>query len=193
MPRRERLPHAYIGREEERRAPELPWIFYTFAGGGANGGPPLLAPSRRGITGFTHTGLSITSLHLHPLSARSGSRGTPLDRCGARLLPLEAPCLRAGQQRVPVHAQAARGAALVPVLALQRAQHEGLLESIARLAEGERAGLALSPPRPPPRAGATSFMARSRGRSSSPIPGRVARATLRSMMFSSSRTLPGQS
>jgi hypothetical protein len=44
-------------------------------------------------------------------------------------------------------------------------------------------------PRPP----AASFMTESKGTSSSRITGRVASAMLRSMMFLSSRTLPGQS
>ena len=134
------------------------------------------------LTEFSHSGLASTLLPEERTtrsgrSARTRSCGPSPGRRGGRLLTLEAPRLQARQERIPVHAQAARGAALVPVLALQGAQHEGLLEAVARLAERERARLALS----------------ARRRSSSPITGRVARATLRSMMFSSSRPLPGQS
>ena len=45
-----------------------------------------------------------------------------------------------------MHAEAPRGAALVPVLALQRAQHIGVLEAVARFLEREHTGAGVAAP-----------------------------------------------
>src|SRR5712692_2104812 len=50
----------------------------------------------------------------------------------------DAPGRHSGDERIAVYAQAARGAALVPVLPLERAKKIGLLEPVSRLAERER-------------------------------------------------------
>ena len=79
-----------------------------------------------------------------------------------------------------MHAETAGGSALVPVLPLQRPQDVHLLEAVARFLERQRR------PRARPARGLV-------------VDGQVerkiveARATLRSITFSSSRTLPGQS
>src|SRR5437016_12218419 len=52
--------------------------------------------------------------------------------------PADAPCRHAGDQRVSVDAQAARRAALVPVLPLEGAKKICLLEPVPRFAEGQR-------------------------------------------------------
>src|SRR5712671_1099865 len=72
-------------------------------------------------------------------SGRIAARRRP--RPGRRLVAAEAPRGEAREESIAMHAEAARGAALVPALPLERAQHVGLLEAVARLAEGERTGL----------------------------------------------------
>src|SRR4029077_5609963 len=71
--------------------------------------------------------------------ARRGPRGRR-----RRGLAPDAPRGEAREERVAVHAETTRGAALVPVLALERAQHVGLLEAVARLAERQRTRLVLA-------------------------------------------------
>src|SRR6185295_5824605 len=53
-----------------------------------------------------------------------------------------------GDEGIAMDAEDPGGAALVPVLALERTQHVGLLEALARLLERERRGLAHAPSLP---------------------------------------------
>src|SRR5258705_8877197 len=79
-----------------------------------------------------------------PAAASGGVATQRGRRAGRRLVAAEAPGGEASEEGIAMYAEPARGAALVPALPLERAQHVGLLEAVARLAERERTGLYLA-------------------------------------------------